>query len=136
MDWLLAGVDDLAFKAVARMYLDETGWRGGTAAVRYYGGTEDSPACDYDFQPLTTVVAEHLDLFGLTESANPLAAELQILILTQPAEEDAKSAYCEALVRDLRECREANRPVILIDAGNGRYGTAFHEALTKETELG
>ena len=30
LDWLLAGVDDLAFKAVARMYLDETGWRGGT----------------------------------------------------------------------------------------------------------
>lgn len=136
LDWLLAGVDDLAFKAVARMYLDETGWRGGTASVRYYGGTEDSPACDYDFQPLTTVVAEHLDLFGLTESANPLAAELQILVLTQPAEEGAGSAYCEALMRDLRECREANRPVILIDAGNGRYGTAFHEALTKEAELG
>ena len=32
MDWLLAGVDDLAFKAVARMYLDETGWGGGTAS--------------------------------------------------------------------------------------------------------
>ena len=136
MDWLLAGVDDLAFKAVARMYLDETGWRGGTAAVRYYGGTEDSPACDYDFQPLTTVVAEHLALFGLTESANPRAAELQILVLTQPAEEDTKSAYCEALVRDLQECRRENRPVILIDAGNGRYGTAFHEKLTKEAELG
>lgn len=136
MDWLLAGVDDLAFKAVARMYLDETGWRGGTAAVRYYGGTEDSPACDYDFQPLTTVVAEHLALFGLTESANPRAAELQILVLTQPAEEDTKSAYCEALIRDLQECRRENRPVILIDAGNGRYGTAFHEKLTKEAELG
>lgn len=136
MDWLLAGVDDLAFKAVARMYLDETGWRGGTAAVRYYGGTEDSPACDYDFQPLTTVVEEHLALFGLTESANPRAAELQILVLTQPAEEDAKSAYYEALMGDLEECREANRPVILIDAGNGRYGTAFHEKLTKEAELG
>lgn len=136
MDWLLAGVDDLAFKAVARMYLEETGWQGGTAAVRYYGGTEDSPACDYDFQPLTTVVAEHLALFGLTESANPRAAELQILVLTQPAEEDAKSAYYEVLMGDLEECREANRPVILIDAGNGRYGTAFHEKLTKEAELG
>ena len=137
MDWLLAGVDDLAFKAVARMYLDETGWQGGTAAVRYYGGTEDSPApCDYDFQPLTTVMAEHLELFGLTESANPLAAELQVLVLTQPAEEEAKSAYCEALMGDLEECRRENRPVILIDAGNGRYGTAFHEKLTKEAELG
>lgn len=136
MDWLLAGVDDLAFKAVARMYLDETGWRGGTAAVRYYGGTEDSPACDYDFQPLTTVVAEHLELFGLKESADPPAAALQILVLTQPEAEESRSAYCEALLQDLRECREGNRPVVLIDAGNGRYGTAFHEKLTKEAELG
>ena len=136
LDWLLAGVDDLAFKAVARMYLDETGWRGGTAAVQYYGGTENAPACDYDFQPLTTVVAEHMDLFGLTESGNPLAAGLQVLVLTQPAEEESSSAYYEALLRDLRECRERNQPVILIDAGNGRYGTAFHEKLTKEAELG
>ncbi len=82
------------------------------------------------------MVAEHLDLFGLTESGNPLAAGLQVLVLTQPAEEESKSAYYEALLRDLRECRERNRPVILIDAGNGRYGTAFHEKLTKEAELG
>ena len=27
-------------------------------------------------------------------------------------------------------------PVILIDAGNARYGTAFHEMLTEEVELG
>ena len=136
LDWLLAGVDDLAFKAVARMYLDETGWRGGTAAVRYYGGTEDRPACEYDFQPLATVVAEHLALLGLTESANPRAAELQILVLTQPADEARRDAYCRALLRDLEECRRENWPVVLIDAGNGRYGTAFHQALTKEAELG
>lgn len=136
LDWLLAGVDDLAFKAVVRMYLDETGWRGGTAAVRYYGGTEDRPACEYDFQPLTTVVAEHLELLGLTESANPRAAELQVLVLTQPADEAQRDAYCETLLRDLEECRRENWPVVLIDAGNGRYGTAFHEKLAKETELG
>ena len=29
-----------------------------------------------------------------------------------------------------------NGLTILVDAGNGRYGTAFHEALTKEAELG
>lgn len=136
LDWLLAGVDDLAFKAVVRMYLDETGWQGGTAAVRYYGGTEDRPACEYDFQPLTTVVTEHLELFGLTESANPRAADLQILVLTQPAAEEHKDTCCEALLRDLEERRRENWPVILVDAGNGRYGTAFHEVLTREAELG
>ncbi len=133
LDWLLAGVDDLAFKALVRLYLDETGWQGDTAAVRYYGGTEDRPACDYDFQPLTTVMAEHLALFGLTGSET---GALQVLVLTQPADEAEKSGYYGALLQDLRACREENRPVILIDAGNGRYGTAFHEALTKETELG
>ena len=82
------------------------------------------------------MVAEHLELFGLTESGNPLAAGLQVLVLTQPAEEESKNAYYEALMGDLEECRRENRPVILIDAGNGRYGTAFHEKLTKEAELG
>lgn len=104
--------------------------------MRYYGGTGDRPACEYDSQPLATVVAEHLDLFGLTESANHRAAGLQILVLTQPVDEDRRSGYYEALIRDLKECREQNWPVILIDAGNGRYGTAFHEALAEEAELG
>lgn len=136
LDWLLAGVDDLAFKAVARMYLDETGWRGGTAAVRYYGGTEQSPACDYDFQSLTTVMAEHLTLFGLTESANPQAAELQVLVLTQPEDEAKRQDYIDQLLQTLEDCRRRNLPVILIDAGNGRYGTALHEALAEKAELG
>ena len=56
MDWLLSGVDDLAFKAVARLYLDETGWTGARTAVTYLGGAEDRPACEYDFQPLTEIM--------------------------------------------------------------------------------
>ena len=132
-DALLSGVDDLAFKAVAKLYLEESGWTGADAAVRYYGGTEDQPACIYDFQPLTNIVEEHLKFFGLTEAAD---AELQLLVLTQPADEAKKADYYGALIDDLNDCREQNKPVILMDAGNNRYGTAFHNALTKETELG
>ena len=132
-DALLSGVDDLAFKAVVKLYLEETGWTGANVAVRYYGGTEDQPACIYDFQPLTSIIAEHLEFFGLTETAD---AELQLLVLTQPADETKMAAYYGALIDDLNDCRKQNRPVILIDAGNNRYGTAFHDALTKETELG
>lgn len=133
LDWLLAGVDDLAFKAVTRMYLDETGWRGYSVRLQYFGGAQDSPACEYDFQPLTTVVAEHLDFFGLHEAR---AAELQVLVLTQPEDEARKQEYMDQTLRALEDCRQRNLPVILIDAGNGRYGTAFHEKLTKEAELG
>ena len=50
-DALLSGVDDLAFKAVAKLYLDECGWEGANVCVQYFGGTEDRPACAYDYQP-------------------------------------------------------------------------------------
>ena len=133
-DALLSGVDDLAFKAVAKLYLEETGWFGADVSVEYFGGTELQPACAYDYQPLKTIVAEHLTFFGLTETP-PGAAQLRILVLTQPAEADKKEAYIHALVSQLKG-DAAQIPTILIDAGNGTYGTAFHEALTKETELG
>ncbi len=133
LDWLLSGVDDLAFKAVARLYLDETGWTGAQAAVTYLGGTEDRPACEYDFQPLTEIMEEHLAFFDLREAG---AAELQILVLTQPEDPDQMNAYRKHLIEALRDYRKAQRPAILIDASNGTYGTAVYEALTRDTELG
>lgn len=132
-DALLSGVDDLAFKAVTRLYLDEQGWDGATATVRYYGGTEDQPACAYDYKPLQEIMAEHFDFFDLQESPD---GELQILVLTQPLDEAAAQNYCNSLSMDLRRCQIQGQPVIVIDAGNGRYGTMFHEILTEHTELG
>ena len=133
LDWILSGVDDLAFKAVTRLYLDETGWTGARAAVTYLGGTEDRPACEYDFQPLTEIMEEHLAFFDLREADT---AELQILVLTQPEDPDQMNAYRKHLIEALRDYRKAQRPAILIDASNGTYGTAIYEALTKDTELG
>ncbi len=133
LDWLLSGVDDLAFKAVARLYLDEIDWQGAEVSVRYFGGSENEPACAYDFQPLTEIVAEHCAFFDLTEAEN---AAMDVLVLTQPADETQKASYYKQLMEALKASREAHRPVTLIDAGNGLYGTEFHGALTKETELG
>lgn len=133
IDWLLSGVDDLAFKAVARLYLDEAGWQGHSVSVQYFGGTEDRPACEYDFQPLTEIMAEHLAFFDLTEAAG---AELQILVLTQPEDAAEKDACRKQLMDALRECEKARRPAVLMDASNGTYGTAVYEALTKKAELG
>lgn len=133
LDWLLSGVDDLAFKAVARLYLDETGWQGDSACVQYFGGTEDRPACEYDFQPLTEIMEEHLAFFNLTEAEG---AELQILVLTQPEDETKKDTYRKQLIGALRECGKAQRSTVLMDASNGTYGTEVYKALTKETNLG
>lgn len=133
-DALLSGVDDLAFKAVARLYLDECGWEGASVSVQYFGGTEDQPACAYDYQPLTTIMEEHFAFFDLT-MAEPGQEELRVLVLTQPADETQKDAYIQALVEEL-EGDQALKPTVLIDAGNGTYGTAFHETLTEEVQLG
>ena len=127
-------MDDLAFKAVARLYLDECGWEGASVSVQYFGGTEDQPACAYDYQPLTTIMEEHFAFFDLT-MAEPGAEELRVLVLTQPADETQKDTYIQALLEEL-EGDQALKPTVLIDAGNGTYGTDFHEALTEEVQLG
>lgn len=137
LDWLLSGVDDLAFKAVAKLYLDEIGWNGAKAVAHYYGGTEDSPACAYDSQPLNEIVAEHFAFFGLAESPETSSApQLEILVLTQPADESKRPEYYHTLIKRLNENEAAAVPTVLIDAGNGAYGTAFHEALVKQSHLG
>ena len=151
-DALLSGVDDLAFKAVAKLYLEESGWDGRTVqvGVTYFGGTEDKPACDYDYKPLREIVEEHLAFFGVSQlSGGSGAADIELLVLTQPdteayeaagmsqAEQDRqkKNAYTN-LIDWLGTLRNRQIPVILIDAGNGKYGNAFQEALTEEAELG
>ena len=59
-----------------------------------------------------------------------------MLVLTQPADPAAQETYINALVQCLNDNRAAGLPTILIDAGNGTYGTAFHKALTDQAELG
>lgn len=151
-DALLSGVDDLAFKAVAKLYMEESGWDGQLVhvGVTYFGGTEDQPACAYDYKPLEEIVQEHLDFFGVYQlSGGTGAADIELLVLTQPdlesyeaagmtqAEMDRwkKSAYND-LVDWLGTFRRRSVPVILIDASNGAYGNAFQEALVKDAELG
>lgn len=67
-DALLSGVDDMGFKALAKMYLDDIGWQGTTANVRYFGGTQDEAACDFDYRALEDIVAEHFD-FSISSRA-------------------------------------------------------------------
>ena len=136
IDWLLSGVDDLAFKAAARLYLDESGWEGAVIAPRYFGGTEDRPACEYDFQPLTEIVKEHCAFFDLTRTSNAELTPFQLLVLTQPADETLRETYVKQLMDALEENRKRAYSTILMDASNGTYGTAVYDALTKEAELG
>ena len=135
-DALLSGVDDLAFKAVAKLFLEEQEHTIPRVAVSYYGDTEHQPACAYDYQPLTHIVEEHIDFFDLEHTTDIQTADIHMLVLTQPADPEKKEEYYNALIRQLNENEQAQRPTILIDAGNGQYGTTFHEALTAQSHLG
>ena len=136
-DALLSGVDDLAFKSLTRLYLNECSVQVSPAVtVEYFGGTEDLPACAYDYQPLDVIVNEHLAYFGMTRTDTAADADIRILVLTQPKDAGKKADYCRGLVAALQECEQTLMPVILIDAGNGTYGTQFHDLLAKETRLG
>ena len=138
-DALLSGVDDLAFKAVTRMYLDECEAAGKSLEgrnriyVRYFGGTEDRPACAYDSQPLNTIVEEHLAFFGMERVATQTDADLQLVVLTQP-DLEGNGGYDQELIAFLQE--QDGIPTILMDAANNQYGTVFHDALTQNYDLG
>ena len=144
-DALLSGVDDLAFKAMTRLYLDECEAAGKSLEgrnriyVRYFGGTEDRPACAYDSQPLEVIVEEHLNFFGMERTDVPEDADLQMVVLTQPQPEEQgaegwPAGYYQELIAFLQE--ENGLPTILMDAANNQYGTAFHDALTQSYDLG
>lgn len=135
-DAILSGVDDLAFKAVAKLYLAECGWAGAKANVRYIGGLEDQAACAYDYQPLEHIVEEHLAFFGLEPAEKLRDADLQILVLTAPADPSRTGDYGWALMDAINQNRADNVPTILIDAANDAYGTVLHDVLTEQTALG
>jgi len=134
-DWLLSGVDDLAFKAITKLYLQDCGWNGAKISLRYIGGLEAQPACDYDYQPLETLVDQHLDFFDLQKLSKTSGADFQILVLTAPAEPERSGDYTWALINALSENRKNRIPTVLIDASNDAYGTVIHDALAKQAEL-
>lgn len=132
-DTLLSGVDDLAFKAVTRLYLDECGWEGADIEVSYFGGTESEPACIYDYRALNELVSEHLDFFDLTEKKS---AQLSLVVLTQPEDQAASREYWSELLLKLKDNARRSKMSILIDASDSRYGLEFQQFIVDRFDLG
>lgn len=133
---VLSGADEDGMLAVCRLYA-ETRYTGPlpTAWVRYFGGSESGASSDYDHQPMTEIVAAHLDYLGVEQAEGP-SADLQVLVLTAPAEPEQAEAYCDALIAALRENEENGVPTVLLDAAKNGYGTAFQAKLVRQTSLG
>lgn len=132
-DTLLSGVDDMGFKALCSMYLEEIDWQGACAEVKYFGGMEGENACQFDYRPLSELVRQHMDYFGISEKAG---AELKICVLTKPQDSAKSNEYCDELTAYLNDCFENGSPVILMDGSNAAYGDYFRTRLAEDTELG
>ncbi|MGM9618834.1 MAG: DUF4127 family protein [Oscillospiraceae bacterium] len=124
---LMTGLDSLARLLVGRIAQDSYGCRV-KAAVRYFGGGEALSSSEYDRYNLRETVDFHMDFYG-AEEVSPEEAELQILVMTAPAEEEKKARYCEELVSALEDNQSRNIPTVLIEASNNAYGETLEELL-------
>lgn len=131
---VLSGADEDGMLAVCRMYADlDYHWEAPQAEVRYFGGSEDRASSDFDHQPMTEIVDAHLDYLGVEQAAG---ADLQVLVLTAPAEGVEAKTVIRELTAALGENAERGIPTILMDAAKNAYGTAFQTAAVEKVGLG
>ena len=131
---VLSGADEDGMLALCRMFA-VSDYQGAlpTVTVRYFGGSESGASSDYDHQPMTEIVAEHLAYLGCGAGED---GDLQLLVLTAPAEESQRKTAIRQLIAALRQARKDGTPTILMDAAKNGYGTDFQKELVKKTELG
>lgn len=131
---VLSGADEDGMLALCRLYAD-TAPALPTAWVRYFGGGEQRASSDYDHQPLTEIVAAHLDYLGVGQ-VEGASASLQVLVLTRPEKDGEKQRYIRDLVAALRENEKNGVPTILLDAAKNELGADAQTQLVKKIQLG
>ena len=82
---VLSGADEDGMLALCRMFA-VSDYQGAlpTVTVRYFGGSESGASSDYDHQPMTEIVENHLRYLDCGAGED---GDLQLLVLTAPAEE-------------------------------------------------
>lgn len=132
---LLSGADEDGMLAVCRLY-EDTVFTGDlpSVQVRYFGGSESAASSDYDHQPLTEIVEAHLSYLGLSQTEKN--ADLQVLVLTAPADAAKADSYCADLISVLRKNEKKGIPTILMDAAKNGYSTTFQSLLISKADLG
>ena len=131
---VLSGADEDGMLALCRMFA-VSDYQGAlpTVTVRYFGGSESGASSDYDHQPMTEIVENHLRYLDCGAGED---GDLQLLVLTAPAEESQRKTAIRQLIAALRQARKDGTPTILMDAAKNGYGTDFQKELVKKTELG
>lgn len=124
---LLTGLDSLARLLVGQIAQERYGLQVKTS-VRYVGGSQSIPSSEFDRYTLEETVDLHMELFQAIRVPEA-EAELQILVMTAPADPEKAQDYCEELVSTLERNSEAHIPTVLIEASNNAYGDTLEQML-------
>ena len=117
---VINGVDDLGMMMVARIAIDDAGL-SISAYVEYIGGMEQAPTTVYDHQVLSDTIVSHIEALDGVRTEDPAQADLQVIVLTRPAEPARTEEYCQTLVQRLKENLSQGIPTIYIDTSSGCY---------------
>ena len=130
---LLTGLDSLARLLVGQIAQESYDY-AVKASVRYIGGTQMIPSSEFDRYTLEEVVDLHMDLFN-AQRVSEEEAELQVVVMTAPAEADKAQAYCDELIALLKYNEENNIPTTLIEASNNAYGETLENMLMEQVDF-
>lgn len=131
---LLTGLDSLARLLVGRIAQETYDYEVKTS-VRYVGGSQAIPSSEFDRYTLEEVVDLHMDLFR-TNRVSEAEAELQVVVMTAPADTERAREYCEELVSLLEHNQENDIPTLFIEASNNAYGQTLEDMLLDRVEFG
>ncbi len=130
---IYSGADELGMMAVLSLMIDHYGYDVKAAAV-YFGETEASAAGSvYDMETVKVNLEQHLKSLNV-RMVEPKDADLEIVVLTTPAQNVLNSKYINRTIDYLNANIAKGIPTILINSAPSVYGGSLEYRMMRECE--
>lgn len=133
---IYSGTDEVGMMAMMKLMSDHYK-QSTTAYVKYIGGTQSKDTgTKYDRDFIDKNISLHLKSIGVNELKSPEGADVQIIALVKPKEEEKKQDYLELALKSINYNIEKNIPTIVINTAPGAYGGQLESRMVNECEMG
>ncbi len=130
---IYSGTDELGMMAVLSLMIDYYGYDVKAAAV-YFGETEGSHAGSiYDMETVKVNLEQHLASLNVS-LVDPKEADIQIVVLTTPAQNILNSKYIDKTIDYLNSNIAKGIPTILINTAPSVYNGSLEYRMMRECE--
>lgn len=131
---IYSGADELGMMAVLCLMIDHYGYDVKAATV-YFGETQaTSSGSEYDAEVIQENVEKHLKSIGVSLVA-PEEADLEIVVLTPPAQPILNSKYISKMIDYLNKNIAQGIPTIVINTAPGTYSGNLEYRMIRECEM-